>query len=885
MLLNPKTSMILSPEASAALIAEWWQEVYQGPELQCDTSAPHWPFTTADFKRAFAMFKANKALDNRFAPAVVWKAHAQAAAQMTTTNVLSWLHGGELPEVWSSGTFIFIPKAGKPMDLPSSLRPIALLEPTSKACVGALCHRLQKEALAALVRLPQFAYLRNRECAEAICRIQSHCQQVRDLKFHHQYGIHQSAHGLPKTPLRGGLLISLDLTRAFDSVNRNDLIRALEFFHISPDLVQLIAHLYRCTTFQFNHRGASQSFGTSRGIRQGCGTAPVLWSIYMGWILHQYGHLTHFPWLISQNTVYADDWCLYDLFDSPEDLEVLLLRVGALFDHLESLGLIVNNKTVAIMHMQGTLLSPSLRRWVKRTSQGTFLVIPRANEKTFWVRLVKQHCYLGIILSYQNFELQTIQHRIRCATKLSFVLQKWLTCREGLSLKHRMQVWIQCVYTCVIHGLFQVGPTEQLLHALDVFCMKQLRRIARDPVHLTHLSHLQFLAAYHLPDPLSLLKKRCQNTRQQTQQRQATISRPDVLHTVPCDHLLAGLSILENYIAKRRHQQIAVQPEKTFLCSWCHKTFLNQALLRVHITKYHANRSGQLRVVNYLTDALNGLPTCSRCQTAFTQWTHFRHHIEWICVADLPQDNRELQLFREHQQRLFRLASDDFSQVITCPEICKRFLHRCVLCNKYEESYRGMTKHLQREHPAAYAAHMPIYKEYSGHAKRLRVRHDHCPLCTQAIGRKHACEVTRQVAVLIAHKGLDTQGETPISMINDEGHPVYACDLCDQTFHDERVLQEHAVSHYLAKFNALRDVSHDNHCRHCGASFGTMHRVYRHIITKGCPVFDPNKTWTTYLDQHATLKHLVYTGNIQAILQQPDNNLVHTVLQTIQAQE
>ena len=863
---------LLSPEDSAALIAEWWQDVYQGPELQRDTSAPPWPFTSMDFKRSFAMFKANKALDNRFAPAVVWKAHAKAAAHMTTTNVLSWLQEGELPEVWSSGTLGFIPKAGKPMNSPSSLRPIALLEPTSKACMGALCHRLQKESLAALVRLPQFAYLCHRGCAEAICRIQAHCQQVRDLKFHHQYGIHQRAHGLPQTPLRGGLLISLDLTRAFDSVNRNDLISALEFFQISPDLVQLIAHLYRCATFQFQHRGASKSFGTSRGIRQGCGTAPVLWSIYMGWILHQYGLLTHFPWLISQNTVYADDWSLYDLFESPEDLEVLLLRVGQLFDHLESLGLIVNNKTVAIPHMQGKLLTPTLRRWVKRTSQGTFQVIPRANEKTFWVRLVKQHCYLGVTLSYQNFELQTIQHRIRCATKLSYVLQKWLTGREGLTLKHRLQVWIQCVYTSVIHGLFQMGLTEQLLHVLDVFCMKQLRRIARNPVHLTHLSHSEFLAVYQLPDPLSLLKQRCQNTWQQIQQRQVTLPSLDVLHTIPCDHLLAGLSILENYIVKRRQQQIAVQPEKTFSCSLCPKVFLNQALLRVHITKYHANRSGQLRVTNYLTDALNGLPTCSRCRTAFTQWTHFRYHVEWICVADLPQDNRELQLFREHQQRLFRLASDDFSQITTCPEICKHFLHRCVLCNKYEEAYRGMTKHLQREHPAAYAAHVPLYKEYAAHAKRLRVRPGHCPLCMQAFGQKHACEVTRQVAMLMAHKGLDPQGETTISMINDEGHPIYACDLCDMTFHDERVLQEHAVSHLadLAQFNALRDVTPDNHCRHCGSSFGAMHRVYRHIITKSCPVFDPNKTWTTFLDQHATLKQLVHTGNIQAILQNPD---------------
>ena len=78
--------------------------------------------------------------------------------------------------------------------------------------------------------------------------------------------------------------------------------------------------------------------------------------------------------MLEHNTVYADDWCLYDLFDTLDDLQVLLMRAGKLFDLLESMGLIVNNKTVAILHMQGKRLTPALRKWVTRTPQGTFLI-------------------------------------------------------------------------------------------------------------------------------------------------------------------------------------------------------------------------------------------------------------------------------------------------------------------------------------------------------------------------------------------------------------------------------------------------------------------------------------------------------------------------------
>ena len=125
--------------------------------------------------------------------------------------------------------------------------------------------------------------------------------------------------------------------------------------------MQLISHIYRCTSFSFCHRGES-TFATLRGIRQGCKTAPILWCLYMEWIMHRFGDLTDMQWMLNHNTIFADDWCLYDMFESPDDLQVLLLRVGKLFDLLESLGLIVNSKTVAILHMQGKQLTPALRK-------------------------------------------------------------------------------------------------------------------------------------------------------------------------------------------------------------------------------------------------------------------------------------------------------------------------------------------------------------------------------------------------------------------------------------------------------------------------------------------------------------------------------------------
>lgn len=751
------------------------------------------------------------------------------------------------------------------------LRPIALLEPLSKSVMGALCYQLQRETLEALLCLPQMAYLCKRGCAEAILRVQNHCQQVRTLKFHHQYRIHQQAHGLQMSSLQGGLLISLDLTRAFDSVERSDMIRALQYFGVSSDLIAFVCHIYRDTSFSFEHKGHEQRFGTSRGIRQGCKSAPMLWALYVAWILCQYGELTTRQWMLTNNTVYADDWCLYDLFESMTDLQVILLRAGRLFDLLESRGLVVNNKTVAILHLQGNKITSALRRWVKRTSQGTFLVVPRQNGQEFHVRLVKQHCYLGIQLSYNNFELQTMQHRIRSANKISIQLQKWLTGRDGILLKHRIRVWFQCVFTCLIHGILQIGLTEQALQKMDVYCLKQLRRIAKDPVHVNRTPHTAFLRRFGLIDPLRELERRGIQTLAAWKARQAQLSPNDIVQTISVSTLQAGLEILQNYIATRRGLTPIAEVEKTYPCEHCDKFFLTQASLRDHCTKYHAHRSGQLRVFSYLNDAKGGLPTCSRCNTSFTRWKALIHHIEWVCHHDLPQDNQDLARFRSYQDDMHRLVQMDLSQIVSRPDICKHFSHHCVLCDKHEESHRCMTKHLQRDHPAEFAAHIPHHHAHTNQARRMRENPQQCPLCLQTIGQKHACMVVRQTAILLAHHSLAPSDRPTPRMVNAEGFSVFQYDQCDQTFHDETVLREHQVSHIadLAKFNALRDVTPDNFCRHCGMSYPSLHHVCLHILSNQCPVFDPNKQWTTLLDENSELEEYVRTGNIHAILQQP----------------
>ena len=176
-------------------------------------------------------------------------------------------------------------KPGKKGQHPSELRPIALLEPTGKTAMGLVTSAIQQQIQTLLNRLPQFDYARGRGTEDAIHRLAHHCRVVRQSLDALCHPIHSLKQGLMIPPLTGGMTLSLDLTRAFDMVDRTRLFQSMEQLDISADLISLLKCVYNTTRYEFEHRGAFRSVTTRRGIRQGCKAAPILWSCFAAWIL------------------------------------------------------------------------------------------------------------------------------------------------------------------------------------------------------------------------------------------------------------------------------------------------------------------------------------------------------------------------------------------------------------------------------------------------------------------------------------------------------------------------------------------------------------------------------------------------------------------------
>ena len=213
------------------------------------------------------------------------------------------------------------------------------------------------------------------------------------------------------------------------------------------------------------------------------------------------------------------------------------------------------------------------------------------------IRITAQQTYLGAVLSYSKFEMQTAELRFNQANRVSHLLNKWLMGRTGLTMKHKFNVWCMCVFTCLTHGLLYTGVTIESLTEIDIFIMKQLRRLYRSPVHIDRLTNSQFVQHYRIKDPLSQFFTSCCKTVRRLHLLILQLHANDVARNVDLDKLEAGLVIVQKVIQLRRQLSTTVSvlnQADAYTCTICDASFSRQSDLRGHQRRMHGIQSGRL---------------------------------------------------------------------------------------------------------------------------------------------------------------------------------------------------------------------------------------------------------------------------------------------------
>ena len=428
-------------------------------------------------------------------------------AQIAAPQATACLNGGETPSLWADCTLALIPKPNKPAKRPENLRPLGLQDSGAKAFAKVLKGILLQEVGSKISALPLVAYLPGRSTDTAISRVAAHCRQVREMHRGQHATVHTRRANVKQKVAVGGIQLAIDLSTAFDRVPRDNPFRALLWAGASEPLAQAILDLHEVCKYSIAHRGRVQSINMRRGVRQGCTLAPLLWVVYSAYIAHHLSQELTSDWVAQHLTLYADDthasWLVNDL----ADVQQALREIPIIFRIYQQSGMQVNPlKSGIILGVKGQQGRSYLFQHVHGPTGSRKLVLGPPRQQLV-IPVHEYMTYLGIQISYTNFEDATLDSRLAVAQLTRGRLIKVLHARRYLQLRKRLQSYTLCVRTAALYGLTSTGVTAAGLRRLHTFEVKHIRAIARSPVHLTRESTVQLYQRLRLLSPGDHLQK------------------------------------------------------------------------------------------------------------------------------------------------------------------------------------------------------------------------------------------------------------------------------------------------------------------------------------------------------------------------------------------
>ena len=309
------TGEFLTPPAETAAYVKYIQDNWSGPSVDIpDLPIPGVPFNIIELEQVIATTPTTKAVAPGFAPGPLWKSQSVFIAEWLMQKLHIWWNQNppHIPQTWRDARACWLPKPHKPPTRLENLRMLGLQEPLGKAVLKLVAKKALFQTLQWLGTYPQYAYLPFRSTRDSILRGATHCEAVRQLLMNQKRSIHASTHSQPRLHCAGGIMLFLDLHKAFDQVPRPTLITALQRTQLDPRLQSLIIHWHQNTHYHIEASNTCRSIQVSRGVRQGCSIAPFLWTTVMALLIDDLQHCIPREWfcqtspymqMISMSTV------------------------------------------------------------------------------------------------------------------------------------------------------------------------------------------------------------------------------------------------------------------------------------------------------------------------------------------------------------------------------------------------------------------------------------------------------------------------------------------------------------------------------------------------------------------------------------------------------
>ena len=247
----------------------------------------------------------------------------------------------------------------------------------------------------------------------------------------------------------------------FDTVSLQEIICLLLAEGANGDTVRLVQALHDKSSYVLKAQGDTTSVETTAGAKQGCNKlAPTLFKFLTGTLFRSLINKFGVEQVVNFLTGYADDLTLHRTIRSERELRAVHQLIAALLEEVKAHQLVVNlSKCVLVAKLAGRRPHSC---WIINAKGERVKGWRVGPNKSFPALQGGPSCkYLGVIVSYGHFELQTLQFRIGEAKQKLHLVRQFVYNRRVASTKARLKVWkfSACFsQACLTPGCVQILP-------------------------------------------------------------------------------------------------------------------------------------------------------------------------------------------------------------------------------------------------------------------------------------------------------------------------------------------------------------------------------------------------------------------------------------------
>ena len=461
---------LLPADKECGVLTDYAKGLFTGPEFSPPELQPlpeEW-LDAEQWQKALNKLKKGKSVPHGQPPIASW-IHDSRVFSAKLSVISQRALCGPCPFVplgWCSVQLAWLPKPPQPPTQPKNLRSVGLTSGDSKAFLLLLKERLSERVYMALWDTPQFAYRKGVDTSNATLRAAQHCRSVRSLLQDNRLDLVSRVAGAGQRRLAGGMMASIDLAKAFDSVPRSEIQSSLEDIGLDSRLIAVLVRIHTQTQCLARQAGKEASTSMSRGLRQGCPLAPALYAAWAARLCRLLDEQLGVAWCSEHASIFADDTLGFWEIRSVGDMRRAVKELSCLIHTLKDLGLEVNlDKSSVLLSLSGVdkqkMLSAFSCVWrgkhqFRIPCEGGHVYIPLEDNVV----------YLGVILSYAGFEFATLKHRLTKAHQRFGRLRKVLRTNSSFRPVGRRRVYVARVWSSMRYGLSAVGITQSMYNEL-----------------------------------------------------------------------------------------------------------------------------------------------------------------------------------------------------------------------------------------------------------------------------------------------------------------------------------------------------------------------------------------------------------------------------------